>query len=108
MLWRGDAGVVYVLREDGTYVGFSDAWREDMPAESCPGVAPAGLFKPQRGFGLVWCNVLEVAEHLGWATEGERAVVALFQPNERGWMLLDDHSTIYAVGADGRWASITP
>jgi len=108
MLWRPDTRVVYVLRGDGTYTGYSDTWQEGMPAESCAGIAPEGLFKPQRGFGLVWCNVLEVPQSVGWATEGERAVSATWQPCERGFLLLDDLGVAYALGTDGTWAQMAP
>lgn len=108
MLWRSDTPSVFVLGDDGGWSGYADNWREGQPAESCTGTPPEGVFKPQRGFGLVWCEQAGVTERLGWATENERAVVAVYQACERGLLLRDDAGVSYALGDDHTWTRVAP
>jgi len=40
--------------------------------------APTGLFQPERGFGKLWRENVEVGDGLGWALEAEQGHVTTY------------------------------
>lgn len=69
MLWRGDTDTIYVLFNDGRWVGYPNEWREGEPEYSCGEASSPPT--PLRGFGRVWCDDPIVREALGPVTAAE-------------------------------------
>ncbi len=95
MVWRSDTRQIYVIDGQDTSASQGalsidvDTWDESQPVEhpSCTGmVVPSGYQMPVRGFGKVWC-VNELAEPVGWPTQGEAAVSLLIQPTQNGLLM---------------------
>ncbi len=76
MFWRGDTQTIYVLYNDGSWQTFEDTWSEGETTGG--GNAPAGLIKPERGFGKVWFQ-LGGQGPLGWATAAETSYRARWE-----------------------------
>lgn len=103
MYWREDLKLVYSVIYNGYWQKYSDQWEEGMPDYSCPGDAPAGLIKPRRGFGLVWCTDQRMRSILGWALEDERGIVTKFQAFQHGEMLLEEDEKKYILLNNNLW-----
>lgn len=115
LYWRGSSRALFALFEGddglpqrGTYLTFRDAWQEGMPEVSCDAHPPDGLYRPIRGFGLLWCREDRVGESLGWATAPERGFRGLYQTFESGALLRQPDGAIQALHRDGHWATILP
>lgn len=74
MIWVGDLDRIYVLFDDDIFspkwTVYTDEWDEGEPLCD-PGTPPDGLYQPERGFGLVWCEQPGVRDRLGWAVNQE-------------------------------------
>lgn len=101
MLWREADRTIFVFFNDGKWRSYPDRWQEGMPEYSCEASPPAGLVRPKRGFGLVWCKELGVKEGLGWATEDERGYSSEWQIFELGQLIRSGaRPSIYALFSD--------
>jgi Tol biopolymer transport system component/serine/threonine protein kinase len=108
MFWREpiDTAQALVLFSDGSWQLFPHApYEESMPEFSCadadtPAQCPP---TPKRGFGTMWCDIPEIRDRLGNATDCERGYQGWMQQFERGFMLKSDDAAIYAFYDDGRW-----
>lgn len=69
LLWFSDVKQIFVLTDDGTLRVYTDAYVEGEPDPAA--TAPAGLFTPLRGFGLLWETLGGAQGALGWATAPE-------------------------------------
>src|SRR5260221_3415610 len=82
MLWIQAQARVYVLFNDGqqpVWATYPDEFKDGQP-ETDPSIqAPAGMFQPTRGFGLVWRTHQRVRERLGGATAKELPFDGTFQ-----------------------------
>ena len=80
-------------------------WKWDGVSTCTSGFEPpAGLFKPERGFGWLWCTHLGGAGGpLGWALEREFPGSGLAQRFERGLAFKGNTSKTYALLDDGRF-----
>lgn len=69
MVWRENIDDIFVFYGDGTWQRFPNLW----PAEEGGAIEdpPEGLYRPVRGFGLVWEQQVGVRERLGWGTAPE-------------------------------------
>jgi len=100
MIWRGDTRQIFVFFNDtGRSLVVPDTWVEGEPLNilSQP---PAGLYAPERGFGKVWLNTVEIMNGLGWATGPELSYAMRVQESGR----VDDPRTFLAL-PDGRVVS---
>ncbi len=124
MLWRSDTNLTYILYGDGTWGPSNETWDgREVPWRGDP---PAGLFRPERGFGYVWGARDDVFTRLGWATMPEKGFCAAIQPFEQGFTLAsavvesctpdnlynsvfdaDWRPLLYAFENNGRWFSTT-
>jgi len=101
MFWRSDLRQIYVLTAVGNYFIREDAWVG--PEEyACAGNPPAGLVKPKRGFGLIWCSEDEIRKQVGWGLEEERGYRGVLQGFDRGLLLLTERGEVYSLH-DGIW-----
>jgi len=101
LLWRKDNDMIYVLYDEGDWLGTPDTSVDGAPE---PGgyQPPAGLFTPVRGFGITWRERLGgPSARIGWATEQEYWLPMPFQDFQRGLMFEMDNK-IYLLGEDGR------
>jgi hypothetical protein len=99
MIWQEDTHSVYMLYNNGnSYQIGLDPYVEGDPEDACPAVgsAPAGLFKPVRGFNRQWCNLPGVRDKLGWATGPEIGFDATWQRFANGHAFLSREGHIYA------------
>lgn len=85
MLWRSDTNLSYILYNDGTWEPSNETWNGQEPPSR--GDPPAGLYRPERGFGYVWGVRDDVFTRLGWATMPEKGFCAAVQPFEQGFGL---------------------
>jgi len=69
MVWRENLDDIFVFYGDGTWQRFPDVWSEESDEEIED--PPVGLYRPVRGFGLVWEQQVGVRERLGWGTAPE-------------------------------------
>lgn len=76
---------------------------ETIPPAAEVGNAPAGLFKPVRGFNWQWCNTASVRDGLGWALEGEAGYNTLWQEFEHGHAFQSRANHIFVFYDDGTW-----
>jgi hypothetical protein len=109
MLWKRDRDLAYILFNDsGTYMVLDDPYVEGDPDDACPelGDAPAGLFKPVRGFNRQWCNNPHVRDGLGWALEKEAGYDATWQEFENGLALSNRAEHIFVLYEDNTWQYI--
>jgi serine/threonine-protein kinase len=107
MFWREpiDTAQALVLFHNGTwriyhhspYPGEPEFWCPDAhtPAR-CPPT-------PKRGFGMMWCDIPEIRQGLGNATDCERGYQGAMQSFEQGFMLQTDSGAIYVFFQDGTW-----
>jgi hypothetical protein len=108
MFWREglDESRSPVLFNDGTWRFYHHTrFEEGSPDFSCvdantPAQCPP---TPIRGFGMMWCNIPELRQRLGNALDCERGYRATMQAFDRGFLLRNDHGTIYMLLDDGRW-----
>ncbi len=106
LFYRDDEKRIYVLFADKTWAAFDDTWNASLPVDACPSVTVgAGLTKPQRGFGKVWCEQSSVRVKLGAATAPEHGLYpALTQRFERGQLFASElPSLVFVLSAEGRW-----
>ncbi len=100
MFWQDDNDALYILYDDyGSYTRGWERYTEGDPEDGCPelGNAPAGLFKPVRGFNRQWCKNSFMRDLLGWALENEVGYNAHWQPFEHGhvWQNRADHLYVF-------------
>lgn len=100
MFWQDDNDTVYILYDSyNSYAIGTDRYIEGDPEDACPqlGQAPAGLFKPVRGFNKQWCNNFYVREALDWALEDEVGYNAQWQQFEHGhvWQSRANHIYVF-------------
>jgi hypothetical protein len=111
MFWREsfDFSQAIVLFYDGTWevIRHRPYDDENDPEFSCvdqdtPAMCPP---TPKRGFGMLWCNLPELRENLGVATECERGYYGLTQYFEHGFMIRSDEGTVYVLYGreEGNW-----
>ncbi|MCA9984678.1 MAG: LysM peptidoglycan-binding domain-containing protein, partial [Anaerolineales bacterium] len=67
MVWK--PGVIWVFNEQGYGTAFYDGFTGVLPPFNEE--PPAGLYKPEHGFGKVWLENPWIREQLGWATAPE-------------------------------------
>jgi len=103
MLWREDQRMIYVLSSDGVWRKVADAWIEGMPQYACADVPPAGLVKPQRGFGIVWCTAAGMKSLVGWALEEEHGFTTQYQTFQNGEMIRAEDNSVYVLSRSGLW-----
>jgi hypothetical protein len=105
MFWREDEKRIYVLYADKTWAVFDDTWTNALPEDSCPSVTvSAGLIKPKRGFGKVWCEQSPARTKIGAAVEPEQGAVVV--PTQRflhGQMFGGAQGEVYVLYADNTW-----
>ncbi len=72
MIWVGSLTAIYVFYDDMTFPrwevyrdGFIEGMAEDEPSFGEP--PRDGLWRPRRGFGLLWRNDSAVRDRIGWA-----------------------------------------
>jgi len=99
MFWSEAEDRIYVIYSDGNYPkwrAYEDAWDEGDPV-SDPGISPpSGMFQPVRGFGLVWREIPDVRDRLGWATDQETAYEIKVQ-----WTARYKYNMVYVADVDG-------
>lgn len=88
MLWLSSQDMIFILFGDGNtpqWANDANHWTQGQP-ESDPSItAPAGLYQPVRGFGLLWRMGIGytagsgVRDRLGWAIEPEAALTGGYQ-----------------------------
>jgi hypothetical protein len=108
MFWREpiDEAQALVLFDDGTWKIYEHApYEEGSPEFPCadadtPAQCPP---TPKRGFGAMWCDIPEIRNRLGNATDCERDYQGAMQAFERGFMLQTDRGTFYIFYDDGTW-----
>jgi hypothetical protein len=74
MVWSAVDDRIYVMFDDGRSPGWSqypDNFIEGDPDRDGTLTPPEGLEQPVRGFGLVWREMPQVRERLGWAVSAE-------------------------------------
>ena len=83
MLWRqgtsasGGTEVIVFAGGGARVMRFDDTWNgQGYDILEAP---PAGLLRPERGFGFIWSVYPEVREALGWATAPEQGYSASYQ-----------------------------
>ena len=106
MFYRDDEKKIYVLFNDKTWAVFDDTWNASLPVDLCPSVTvAAGSYKPQRGFGKVWCEQSNVRAKLGAATAPEHGLyAALVQRFERGQIFGSDQpNQVFVLFANNTW-----
>jgi hypothetical protein len=109
MFWRGDTHTIYVFLQSGphdvygTWMEFNDTWQEGEPVPTVEGTTPDGGYIPVRGFGKLWANNPALRQKLGYATEPEATVGAVWQPFEHGIALWTSDRTIRMMYEDGIW-----
>ena len=107
MFWREpiDTAQALVLFNNGTwriyhhspYPGEPEFW---CPDANTPARCPP---TPKRGFGMMWCDIPEIRQGLGNATDCERGYQGAMQSFEQGFMLQTDSGAIYIFFQDGTW-----
>lgn len=107
LFWREDEKRIYILFNDKTWAVFDDTWNAALPEDSCPSISvAAGLAKPKRGFGKVWCEQSSVRAKIGAGTVPESSALypALTQRFERGQMFAGAQAEqVFMLFADGKW-----
>jgi serine/threonine-protein kinase len=109
MFWRGDTRTIYVFLRSGprdqygTWFEFKDTWVEGEPVPTVEGGAPEGGYIPVRGFGKLWASDPALRQKIGYATEPETSVDAVWQPFEHGRALWTSDRTIRMMYEDGIW-----
>jgi hypothetical protein len=108
MFWQQDTDVIHVLYNSGAFQLTPDMYFEGDPEDACPtsGNAPAGLFKPRRGFNRRWCNIASANYLLGWATEEEVGYDGVWQDFTHGHVLLNRFGQVFVFYDDGTWEQL--
>jgi hypothetical protein len=86
MLWIKAENRICVLFDDGVqpaWGAFVDEWDESKTESDPSIVPPAGLYQPERGFGLVWREEPGVRDRLGWAVDEESGYPTAVQRTSR-------------------------
>jgi hypothetical protein len=83
MIWVATEQRIYVLLNGGEVYSFLDTWIAGQPDGDVGIAAPAGRYKPVRGFGKVWTADPYIRSRLGWAMAPEQGYQAQLQ---RIWM----------------------
>jgi hypothetical protein len=105
MVWRADAGTVFVFSGAGSgfFSSFAQPYLEAL-GDNPFGAAPPNLVRPINGFGRVWGNLDWVRSTLGWATAPEQAyttTIVLSQGTPVGFALPNNHYVNLAQ--NGTW-----
>ncbi len=109
MLWFGSEQQIYVLLPDGTWLAYTDTWKEEEPEIGCnpdggPMTSPP---LPRRGFGKLWCTVEGVREQMGQIDREERLCQhAVTQRFDNGRLLAcyeDATIRYFRIMNDGAW-----
>jgi hypothetical protein len=106
MFWQQDTDMIHVLYGgSGTFQLTPNMYFEGDPEDACPtaGSAPAGLFKPRRGFNRQWCNIATAKYLLGWAVEEEIGYNTVWQKFDHGHVLLNHLNQMFVFYDDGTW-----
>jgi len=111
MFWREpiDSAQALVLFNDGTWRIYRHSPYPGEPEFWCPdaNTPPQCPPTPKRGFGMMWCDIPEIRQKLGNATDCERGYQGWMQSFERGFMLQTDTGIIYLFYTDDRtWYSV--
>jgi hypothetical protein len=109
MFWKQDQDQAYILfNGSGTYQIEDDPYLEGDPDDACPevGSAPAGLFKPVRGFNRQWCYATGVRDKLGWALEPEAGYDSTWQTFQHGIAIVNRGNHIFVLYDNGTWVYI--
>jgi len=107
MFWRQGRDDAFVLFNAGSKMVISaDVYNEGEPDDACPelGLAPAGYFKPLRGFNRQWCRNPEVREQLGWALANEVGYETVWQSFEHADVVKSNDGHIFVLSHDGSWS----
>jgi hypothetical protein len=107
MVWIGDVRSIYVFYTGSSLGRHSDTWTEGEVFDT--GEPPAGLVRPERGFGKVWTNELGVRDSIGWATGPEQAYTVRIQTSGADrypytYLTLPDGRIVYLV--EFSWGSV--
>jgi hypothetical protein len=109
MLWRAEGRAIYLLRAEGTWSHFLDAWDESQPAYDPTLTEPDGLLQPVRGFGKVWRERLGGPQAaIGWALtpeQGYQIWAQLFARRNGGSIFSGPAGEAYVLSNDGTWVS---
>lgn len=106
MYWRDKEKRIYVLFTDKNWTSFDDTWDTSQPADSCPDInVPAGMTKPTRGFGKVWCKQTNVRTKIGAAmgTEYTPIVTGVQRFVNGRIFVVKQAEQIYALYEEGKW-----
>ena len=104
MIWREDAGQIYVRYNSGSWIGFSDTWNEGQPEYSCPNIGTTSPPVPKRGFGKIWCEHADVRSQLGWARNEEQGFHGNIQDFLTGGHIIQmDTGRIFVLYPTGTW-----
>jgi serine/threonine-protein kinase len=104
MLWQANTNLIYILGSDNRWRSIGDKWREGDLDFDPNLAAPAGLYQPVRGFGLVWREQSGVREELGWATREEHGFMALLQEFAGGLIWQDaEGNRFFILFTDGSY-----
>ncbi|HAJ37597.1 MAG TPA: hypothetical protein DCL15_18165 [Chloroflexi bacterium] len=107
MLWRSDTNLSYILFGDGSWAPSNETWNGQEPPWR--GETPAGLYRPERGFGYIWGVREDVFTRLGWATMPEKGFCAAVQSFEQGFALASvpvpscTAENLYNQATDASW-----
>lgn len=82
MFWVESTDQIYVHLFNGTSQIFPDNFEDGMPSDSCPDIFTDGT-KPDRGFGLVWCENESIRTALGTPTSGPSGYSTLVQKSRQ-------------------------
>lgn len=113
MIWLSSPDRVYALYSDGknpAWEFWSDYFVEGQPETDPKLTAPAGLFQPIRGFGLIWRQHSTARQRLGWAIEQEYEIPGILQcdtaPKYNTCYLGGSGDSVYVLYAEGsRWST---
>ncbi len=94
MIWiESEQSIFVLINGDGVYQ-YADTWTAGQPDGDPSLSAPAGRYKPVRGFGKVWSNDPYIQSRLGWAMAPEKGYQAQLQ---RVWKNCCDSSDQFYV-----------
>ena len=108
MFWREpiDYAQALVLYNNGTWKIYEHPpYVEGSPEYACidehtPAQSPP---TPRRGFGTMWCDIPDIRQGLGNATDVERGYTGTMQTFDHGFMILTDYNTMFVFYNDGTW-----
>lgn len=80
LYWLETFDQIYIHLFNGGSRKLSDDWRTDLPVDSCPDLTTANpAFKPDFGFGFVWCNDPTLRAALGEPIEAASGFPSISQ-----------------------------